>query len=86
MIKTDGYIQIWSSNTWIWGKEAKALIMQDDGNLVLYDVDDKPMWSTGTDGASGAEFTLSDDGSMTVSKDGRVLWGWWSHGRNLTCR
>lgn len=85
MIRTDGDIAIWSSNTWRWGKKAIALIMQNDGNLVLYDVDDKPIWSTGTDRAYGAKFTLSDDESITVPKDGRLLWGRWTHGADLAC-
>ena len=39
-------------NTTLWraqnSKTAETLILQDDGNLVLYDGNSKPVWSTGT--------------------------------------
>lgn len=85
LTRSDGDVPIWSSNTSEWGKPAKNLIMQDDGNLVLYDIDDNTMWNANTAGAAEAKLTILDDESMTISKDGLVIWGYWNKGKPLAC-
>ncbi|MFV0459682.1 MAG: hypothetical protein ACK5MT_13030 [Actinomycetales bacterium] len=53
-----------------------ALVMQSDGNLVLYN-GFGPMWSTGTQGHPGAFARLQDDMNLVVySAAGQPLW--WS--------
>ncbi len=36
----------WSSNT--WGHSGSTLALQDDSNLVIYDLNDYPIWSSNT--------------------------------------
>jgi hypothetical protein len=58
------------------------LIMQSDGNLVLYAQDGTALWSTGTQGNPGAFLALQTDGDLLVYQAGStvgtgsgVLWG-----------
>jgi hypothetical protein len=37
---------LWSTNT--WGHPNSWLVVQDDGNLVLYAPGPTPLWSSGT--------------------------------------
>lgn len=51
-----------------------SLIMQDDGNLVVYNGLSKPVWATGTQGA-GNTAVFQDDGNLVVYAPGGVpLW------------
>ena len=50
-------------------------IMQSDGNLVLYDEEEKPMFSTGTHGNPGSQLVFGQSCNfMVVSPDNRILW------------
>lgn len=40
--------------------------MQTDGNFVLYDPYNNPLWSTGTAGMGGAIILLQDDGNLVI--------------------
>lgn len=42
------------------------LVMQEDGNLVVYDESDKPRWASHTDGNPGAYATFQLDGNLVV--------------------
>lgn len=44
----DGATRLWSSNT--HGNPGSALVVQDDGNVVIYSPGGTPIWATGTDG------------------------------------
>jgi serine/threonine protein kinase len=58
---------IWSSNT---KGEADSLVMQDDGNLVLYSKSKSPIWSSGSVGKHGDYYLqLQDNGNLVI------LWG-----------
>jgi hypothetical protein len=49
--------------------------MQSDGNLVLYDNADHPLWASNTSGHLGAYLTLLDTGQLIVnSASGVPLW------------
>ncbi|MFF1496771.1 FG-GAP-like repeat-containing protein [Streptomyces sp. NPDC058304] len=52
------------------------LVMQTDGNLVLYTKDNKPVWSTHTNGKPGAVARMQNDGNLVVyAADGKTaLW------------
>lgn len=41
---------LWTSGTYLKGSPPHVLVMQDDGNLVIYDSNKKPTWSTNTHG------------------------------------
>jgi hypothetical protein len=54
------------------------LLMQGDGNLVMYDGSWNPVWDTGTQGNSGAWFAVQDDGNLVVyTSQGQPLWSRW---------
>ncbi|MEU7550930.1 FG-GAP-like repeat-containing protein [Streptomyces sp. NPDC044571] len=42
------------------------LVMQTDGNLVLYTKDNKPVWATNTNGHKGALARMQNDGNLVV--------------------
>ena len=49
--------------------------MQTDGNFVLYDHNDGPVWDSDTDGHPGAYLAIQDDGNMVVyDKNHHRLW------------
>ena len=49
-------------------------IMQDDGNFVLYDQNNQPVWASGTSGNPGAHLAVQDDGNVVVYLNGNPLW------------
>jgi len=59
------------------------LVMQNDGNLVLYSVNRySALWSSGTWGNPGASATMQSDGNLVVySATGKALWssGTWGN-------
>ncbi|KAG9261627.1 mannose-specific lectin-like [Astyanax mexicanus] len=70
-----GWKPLWASNT--AGKSGKFLIMQEDGNLVIYNNDAGPVWAS--DSWQGGQslknhLTLHDDGRLTVRRDCKVCW------------
>ena len=81
MLQTDGNIVLrkvekngkkkvlWSSGTSKYN--VTKLIMQHDGNLVLY-LHRHASWSTGTGGHPGAFLVVQDDGNVVIyTKDGK---------------
>jgi subtilisin family serine protease len=52
----------------------ETLVMQRDGNLVVYDASNASRWSSGTRGSEGAALELRDGGNVVVQRDGNVLW------------
>ena len=52
-----------------------SLILQPDGNLVLYDQDGQPAWASGTDGREVSSATMQDDGNLVLnSPNGDPVW------------
>lgn len=59
-----------------------VLIMQTDGNLVLYGSGNVPLWHAGTHGHAGARAELQTDGNFVVrGADDRALWNSGTQGR-----
>lgn len=51
------------------------LVMQSDGNLVLYSSNGTALWATGTSGQGGAKAIFQSDGNLVVYTDaGSALW------------
>ena len=73
---TAGPTALWDSRT--VGESDRTLVMQPDGNLVLYELPVTPfdaLWHSRTYGWPGAFLTVRDDGTVTIGdSDGRVLW------------
>ena len=72
-VHADGELVLYDnhSNKTMWSSKSKgdpsALVMQDDGNLVLYAKDGSIIWASGKTGKTGDYFLiLQDDGNMVV--------------------
>lgn len=64
---------LWEGGELPWDITATKLVMQGDGNLVLY-LMDVPLWATDTDGHPGAVLQLRDNGNLVMMHDGKVIW------------
>jgi hypothetical protein len=76
---SDGNLVEYQSSTPLWasnseGHEGDYLVMQDDGNLVLYSATRSPLWASGTYGHPGAHFAVQDDGNIVVYDGSTPLW------------
>lgn len=58
-------VALWSSKT--HGQDGVRLVMQRDGNLVLYTEDAKPLWSSKTHGTDINRFELTNNGSLNLT-------------------
>jgi hypothetical protein len=69
------------------GTRAFQLIMQTDGNLVLYGIDDSSLpadvtkgtyseiiWASGTNGLGGNTCKMQDDGNLVIYKGSKAIW------------
>jgi hypothetical protein len=65
--RSDGNVRLWGSDT--SGPRAGFCIMQQDGDLVLYDPD-RPCWRSGTAGNPGSTLEVRDDGAVAVVRPG----------------
>jgi hypothetical protein len=67
-------IAIWASGTNGWNPG--LVIMQHDGNFVMYDANSTPIWSSsGSLGYEGAWLIVQDDGNVVIySGEGIPLW------------
>jgi hypothetical protein len=69
---------VWGPMTAGSGGGAPVLVMQDDGNLVLYSTQNGSslaVWQSGTAGHPGAFLAIQDDGNLVVySAVGSALW------------
>ncbi len=73
LVQYDNFKAVWSSGT--AGTNAAKLVMQTDGNLVLYDKNMNPLWDSQTQNNSGAWLNLQSDGNLVIySKTNQPLW------------
>jgi pimeloyl-ACP methyl ester carboxylesterase len=77
----DGNLVLYQQGTAIWhtgtnGRAPGMVIMQHDGNFVMYDENNVPIWSSiGSYGHSGAWLVVQDDGNVVIySDEGTPLW------------
>jgi hypothetical protein len=64
---------LWATGT--VGARSAEVIMQGDGNFVLYDIAGRALWSTGTAGHPGSRFAIQNDGNLVVyDASGVPLW------------
>lgn len=59
---------------WITGKGGVSLLMQTDGNLVVLDRNNNPVWSTGTPGHPGGFLIAGDDGQLALADAEGLYW------------
>jgi hypothetical protein len=63
---------IWTSGT--SGYPGARVVMQEDGNLVVYDEGGVARWSSGTGGYPGALLRIQSDGNLVVACAVTPLW------------
>jgi hypothetical protein len=64
-------VPLWTSRT--AGKTVTAMILQSDGNLVLFD-GTTPVWSSGTGGHIWPILTVEDNGAVVIISGGKQIW------------
>ncbi|HUP57617.1 MAG TPA: hypothetical protein VM598_09215, partial [Bdellovibrionota bacterium] len=63
---------LWHSGT---QGQPGQVTMQLDGELVIFDAENKKVWGSKTSGNPGAQLSLRDDGNLVIySRDTKVLW------------
>ncbi len=72
---------LWSSGT--GGNPRARLVLQDDGNLVLYAVGGQALWNSRTAGHSSPSLQLQNDGALVVSSGSTPLWSSGTTGTDL---
>lgn len=73
-----------TTNQWL-ASPAGRLVMQDDGNLVLYAAQNTAIWASNTGGNRGAYLALQGDGNaVVISSTGRPLWASGTNNRGVT--
>lgn len=78
---TQGKI-LWQSNSSNKGVAPYKWIMQEDGNLVIYDSRNLPIWASNTDGKGKAPYRLimQDDSNLVIYDSKNLpIWAsnWW---------
>jgi hypothetical protein len=69
--------EVLESGEWLESCDGRfGLVMQEDGNLVLYAADGVALWHTVTYGHPGSYLAMQDDGNLVVYEGGTPLW--WS--------
>ena len=64
---------IWASHT--NGQAVSRCSMQTDGNLVIYNTENRPIWASGTSGHKGSHLEVQDDGNAVIyTLDQTVIW------------
>lgn len=73
LVLRSNFDNLW--NTGSLGSNVDRLVMQSDGNLVLYNTSNQALWSSQTQGNPGARLELQTDGNMVVYSASNVaLW------------
>jgi len=76
------------SNNVVWATHTHGiainggLILQADGNLVLYRYNGTPVWNSVTSGTEVERFVVQNDGNFVgYGKYGKVFWASHTHGK-----
>jgi hypothetical protein len=68
-----GHRHLWKSDT-ARTRGSYYLTLQDDGNLVLYEDDDEPIWATGTVGQGADSLVMQSDGNLVLYSKAGAVW------------
>ncbi len=75
---------IWASNTNGRGQAPYRTVMQNDGNLVLYDKSNAALWASGSNGKGTGPYKLvmQDDGNLVVyDSKNQPIWATMTNGK-----
>jgi hypothetical protein len=76
----DGNLVLYRGGTALWatgtnGQQLGVVVMQGDGNLVLYVPGGRPIWASNTNGSPGSHLILQNDGNAVIYRpDGHAIW------------
>jgi hypothetical protein len=74
LIDTRSGATVWAANT--GGTVPGQVIMQTDGNLIVYDAAGAARWTSNTSGNPNAYFLVQNDGNFVIHRaDGQPVWG-----------
>jgi hypothetical protein len=60
-----------------------SLVLQQDGNAVLYEQEDSPVWASGTDGQDVSTAAMQEDGNFVLSTpSGDPVWATDTYGND----
>jgi hypothetical protein len=84
-LQTDGNPVLTKNGIALWSpgmvnSGGVKLVMQTDGNLVLYRADGVAVWNTGTQGRPGSRLVVQDDGNLVVYERTTPYWESRTHG------
>jgi len=70
-LQSDGSLDLFTNFTRTWSSKsnntaANKLILQGDGNLVLYTTSNSPVWSSNTYGSNANKLVLQSDGNLVL--------------------
>ena len=68
-----GHTHIWKSDT-AKTRGQYYLTLQEDSNLVLYDAQDEPIWSSGTAGTGAESLIMQSDGNLVLYSNKGAVW------------
>lgn len=71
---------LWDNGT--FGKGAKELRMQGDGNLVVYNTSNQAIWATHTAQHYNAFLVVQDDGNVVIYEGSSALWSTGTAGKS----
>ena len=69
---SNGLNAIWSSGT--VGRGGVVLVLQNDGNIVLYTYGGTAIWATGTQSSHALSLAMQDDGNLVAYDGARPRW------------
>ena len=78
--QTDGNFVVYGYGRAVWssatnGSGSGRLVLQGDGNVVVYSPSNVPLWNSRTGGAgSGVALIMQNDGNLVLYAAGRPLW------------
>ena len=74
LYKAGNWMPLWKSNT--TESQAGMCIMQNDGNLVIYDHEGKPIWASNTSNETGSWLIIQNDGNVVIYRpsDKTPIW------------
>jgi hypothetical protein len=70
-MQTDSNLVLYEGKTALWatgtvGQDVAFMIMQADGNLVLYNTSENAVWNSETPGYEGASLAIQNDGNLVI--------------------
>jgi hypothetical protein len=79
VMQSDGNLVLYGPAGAVWNSRTRSpgayLLVQRDGNVVVYSTDRRALWNTRTGGSVGAYLLVQNDGRATVRRSsGTVAW------------